>query len=98
MSASIPLGMDWIQILFVTYISAGAGVGVRTFSQLHGQGSAGAGFGGVVEMHDPAHLGYIYRTLVLVISLMLIVTLNRAAERDKFRTSISSPKRLECYE
>jgi hypothetical protein len=92
MSVSIPPGMDWMQILFVTYISAGAGSGFVHSPQLHGQGSTGAGFGGMAEMHDPVHLGYIHCTLVLVISFTLIV-------RHKFRTSIGSPKkRLECYE
>jgi hypothetical protein len=72
--------MDWMQILFVTYINGRSRVGVRTFSQLHGQGSTDAGFGGMAEMHDPVHLGYIHCTLLLVISFTLIVTLNHAAE------------------
>ena len=42
--------MDWMQILFVTYINGWSRVGVRTFSQLHGQGSTGAGFGGMEKL------------------------------------------------
>ena len=86
--------MDWIQILFVTYISAGAGSGFVHSRSSHSQGSAGTGFGGMTEMHDPAHF-WIY-TLHIGFGNLIYADSNpesRCRKRHKFRTSISHPQK-----
>ena len=64
--------MDWMQILFVTYISVKAGSGLVQSPSSMARAALAPGLEGVAEMYDPVHLGHIHCTLVLITSSMMI--------------------------
>jgi hypothetical protein len=85
-----------MQILFVTYISAGARSGFVHSRSSMARAALALGLEAWQRCMIPPTFGYIHCTLALVISFTLIVTLNHAAERDtSSEHSLAPPPKKE---